>query len=612
MAKKASSQNIFVSWFLLYHGIAFLKHILAKFYDKTLTPDGPINLENLSQEDCEKIWDRVNNGFYFDKIYIIVPPEKTRLTISSITPAYRKEALLRDEIITASGSYKLWEKILDQNFSSIKDEISFIKQNFSSEEQELILSQYWRNIQHYSIADQIWWLENYSNLPKNYFKRFNFIKIRENEIKSFYDYKQVAEVLLKKIRKLAAENPEAKYIFQIGVSGHVITVAFNAIAHANLLPVNSRFIEAYDVKNTNPGHRFKKFHIHEIPTNLFEDIETSLKLYHPKPSSPKRLLIVNQFNTYIKQGFAILLLGERGIGKSHIAQNHSTSEKINFVPVNCASFINSEIAEAELFGYRKGAFTDAKKDKKGLIEEANNGILFLDEIHTLPKNVQFKLMRAFATDEQNRMTIRRIGDSKERKIKLKALILATNRTIDELKQVLLPDFFDRIAQLIIELPPLRETPEEIIPGFKEIWKGLKFETAYPFDDYPGKDKRLLNWIKSLPLYGNYRDLQRIAINYKAYLEFDKKTISLLPEKSAFEFTKNQFEKYMLNSETHQQPNPYFDENKTPNQALALFKKDYVAWAKKRFGTLKNAVRHFNQLKENNITYRTLQNWSKTK
>jgi transcriptional regulator with AAA-type ATPase domain len=221
-------------------------------------------------------------------------------------------------------------------------------------------------------------------------------------------------------------------------------------------------------------------------------------------------------------------------------------------------------------------------------------------------------MRAFATDEQNRMTIRRIGDSKERKIKLKALILATNRTIDELKQVLLPDFFDRIAQLIIELPPLRETPEEIIPGFKEIWKGLKFETAYPFDDYPGKDKRLLNWIKSLPLYGNYRDLQRIAINYKAYLEFDKKTISLLPEKSAFEFTKNQFEKYMLNSETHQQPNPYFDENKTPNQALALFKKDYVAWAKKRFGTLKNAVRHFNQLKENNITYRTLQNWSKTK
>ncbi len=304
-----------------------------------------------------------------------------------------------------------------------------------------------------------------------------------------------------------------------------------------------------------------------------------------------------------------MLLGERGTGKSHIVNKYANSENVKLIAANCASFIDSHIAESELFGYKKGAFTGAIKDKSGLIEQADGGILFLDEVHTLPKDIQFKLMRAFATDEENRMTIRRLGSTKEIKVKLKALIFATNKTIDELRDLLLPDFYDRIVQLVIELPPLRQTRNEIIPAFREIWKQLRFdELGYEFPQY---DKPFLNWIKSLTLFGNYRDLQRIAMNYKAYLDFPDELKKLLPYKSAFDYTKEQLSKYMLNSELSQQENKYFSTNKTPKEMLTEFRQDLANWAIKTFGSAQQAVKHFESLGEK-ITKETLYYWRNAK
>ena len=100
--------------------------------------------------------------------------------------------------------------------------------------------------------------------------------------------------------------------------------------------------------------------------------------------------------------------------------------------VNCGA-IPENLLESELFGHVKGAFTGAYSDKKGLLEEANGGVLFLDEIHHLSKMVQAKLMKALQTDKDNNMSIRRIGSNKETKIKCR-LVFATNRTINELKK----------------------------------------------------------------------------------------------------------------------------------------------------------------------------------
>ncbi len=603
-------QKILVSFFPLFHGLSFIKHTLAQFYIYQPNINSPnFYQKDISQEQAQQIWDKYNSGFMFDKIYILTPSDDF---FKKMTGHYsRKISLLyEDEIIKSDPIlFNAWKQVIEKNFSSIQQEVNFIKQTFP-ELQDKMIKLYWRNIQHYLPNDQIWWLENISNLPKEYFKRFNFLKVKKQF--DYRDYQSTTNTIYLMISKIIKDNPNSKIFINVGLSGNVITTVWFVLGQAGLLPENVSFFEAYDVKNSNPGHRFQKFYIKTFPKTIINQLVNQIKLYDFKPTTQIRAIIEDKFQTYLKQGFAILLLGERGIGKSYIAQKYSELEKLNFVAVNCASFIDSQIAEAELFGYKKGAFTDAKTDKKGLIEEANNGILFLDEIHTLPKTVQFKLMRAFATDEQNRMTVRRIGEKQERKITLKALILATNRTINELRQLLLPDFFDRIAQLIIELPPLRQTPEEIIPAFKQIWEQLRFNEFYFFYQFPGKDNLLLSWLKTLPLYGNYRDLQKIAINYKAYLDFPESLKQKLPEKSAFEYTKSQFENYLYNTKTNTLPNnPYFSTDKSIKQMLKEFKRDLAKWAINTFGTAKKAAEHFQKFSDS-ITQVTLYNWKNAK
>ena len=601
-------QKIFVSWFPIYHGMAFIKHILAQFYINQPPIEEPnFELKGIIQEESEEIWGIYNSGFMFDKVYIIYPDNKTHENLSGILSEYRRRSfLVNDEVLKSNRTWeKAWNDIMDKNFEHIQEEINYIDSTYPDIADQL-KKLYWRNIQHYYAEDQIWWLMNLSNLPEKYKRRFEFIKV--DNIRNPRDYKEVTTLIYNNFEKIQKAEGNAEYYINIGLAGVQVSTAWFAIGQAGLLPQKTRYLEAYDIKNSRKGKRFQSFYIKEVPTALIKDVLEKISLYDYKTTSKRQLISEGKFKTYLKQGFSILLLGERGIGKSHMAQKYAKDENIkNFIAVNCASFIDSHIAEAELFGYRKGAFTDAKEDKKGLIEAADGGILFMDEIHTLPKDIQFKLMRAFATDEENKMTIRRIGDTREKKIQLKALIFASNRTIEQLREVLLPDFFDRIAQLIIELPPLRQTPEIIPEAFKIIWEQLRFhEIGYEFNNYPGKDKQLLDWIQELPLYGNYRDLQKIAINYKTYLEFPKYLKEMIPQKTAFEYTKAMFIKYLTN--THKADcKEYFSEDKTHKQMLAEFKHDLAQWAINRFGSAPQAVKHFNSLGEK-ITQETLYKW----
>jgi DNA-binding NtrC family response regulator len=265
------------------------------------------------------------------------------------------------------------------------------------------------------------------------------------------------------------------------------------------------------------------------------------------------------------------------------------------------------LAESILFGYKKGAFTDAKEDRKGVFEEADKGILFLDEIHHLDKDVQAKLMKALQTDENNDFTIRRLGDKVERKIST-TLIFASNISISELHKRLLPDFYDRITQLVIELPSLRETPEDIPDEFEGIWRQMKFEQFYPFETTVKKDKQLFNWLKKLPLYGNYRDLQKIAIYYKTFLGFTDDIKKMLKQKSPFAFAKSEFEKYISYQESDEKFN-LFSDKKTIKEMEDCFKKQLADWAIDRFKGGPNAAKHFKSL-GGKTTHDTLYKWQK--
>lgn len=156
----------------------------------------------------------------------------------------------------------------------------------------------------------------------------------------------------------------------------------------------------------------------------------------------------------------ILLTGESGTGKSAVAQFiHQASGRAGaFVELNCAS-LPATLVESELFGVRKGAFTDAKEDRQGLFVAAKNGTIFLDEIGELSLESQPKLLSVVETRK-----IRPVGDSKQIPVNAR-LIAATNRSLEDALRAnqFRPDLYYRLNVIRVEIPPLRERREDIAP-----------------------------------------------------------------------------------------------------------------------------------------------------
>lgn len=200
----------------------------------------------------------------------------------------------------------------------------------------------------------------------------------------------------------------------------------------------------------------------------------------------------------------VLLNGETGTGKEVFAQaihNNSSRNKQPFIAVNCAAF-SKELLENELFGHKAGAFTGAIKDTRGILEEANGGTVFLDEIGEMAIDLQAKLLRVLETGQ-----FLKVGDSKSTTVNLR-IIAATNRNLqDEIKKGhFREDLYYRISVFQIYLPPLRERVSDI--------EELATYFVARFADKLNKKKTALSkeYLLALQLHpwkGNIRELKNV-------------------------------------------------------------------------------------------------------
>jgi DNA-binding NtrC family response regulator len=225
----------------------------------------------------------------------------------------------------------------------------------------------------------------------------------------------------------------------------------------------------------------------------------------------------------------VLLLGESGTGKNLVAQTiHYSSPHSpgRFVEINCSA-LPSQLLEAELFGYQKGAFTDARESKRGLIEVANGGTLFLDEIGDLSRELQAKLLNFL---ESRRF--RRLGGTEEIEVSQR-IITATNRNLEALvrEEVFRADLYYRISVATHALPPLREIKEDL-PALAEHFRDL-FNRE--FRKKVGRiSAEALKVMQAWEWPGNVRELRNVIERAMIFADGDELLESDLPELGAIE------------------------------------------------------------------------------
>ncbi len=201
---------------------------------------------------------------------------------------------------------------------------------------------------------------------------------------------------------------------------------------------------------------------------------------------------------------AALLEGESGTGKELLASviHRSSRVKGPFVAVNCGA-LPGPLLEAELFGHTKGAFTGATSERKGRFRQADGGTLFLDEIGEIPLQLQAKLLRALQSGE-----IQRLGQDHTEKVEVR-ILAATNRDLRRLAREggFREDLYYRLAAIRIELPPLRERAEEIVPLLDFFLE--RYGTAYG-RPIPALSPEARSALLRYPFPGNVRELENVA------------------------------------------------------------------------------------------------------
>lgn len=347
------------------------------------------------------------------------------------------------------------------------------------------------------------------------------------------DHKELFIFTANKLTEIRRENEKAEIIVNISPGTPAAQTALLLALQARFAGDKVRAFQGVPIaKRREPSDV-----AHEVPWNLLAElaavapkdnlsaITAAWDIEHAQ--SPRLREVFKLTRQYGGVPFPVLIIGERGTGKTEIARKlrEGFLEWKSRAPtdwnfhLNCAEYQGSDgnTLRSALFGHERGAFTGADKLRKGLLEEAEDDCVFLDEIHLMDRQAQGLLLLAL----QRKGSFRHLGGSKPIEAKFR-LIAATNRSRDDLRESLAPDFFDRISDLVIELPSLRDCREDL----GDIWRSVVFNACAEFAErdsarVPGGVDTLCAEFKphqtdiekgicSIQLPGNFRDLEKLA------------------------------------------------------------------------------------------------------
>ncbi len=220
-----------------------------------------------------------------------------------------------------------------------------------------------------------------------------------------------------------------------------------------------------------------------------------------------------------------LITGESGVGKELVARalhGRSTRSNKSFVAVNCGA-IPENLLESELFGHKRGAFTDAQSDRAGLFEQADGGVLFLDEIGELPLSLQVKLLRVLQDD-----TVRRIGDNRDIKVDVRITAATHRDLVAEVKAGRFrEDLYYRINVLHVHVPPLRERREDVTLLIDHFIEKNNARLGTRIRQITPEARRLL---MEYPWPGNVRELENTIERAMVLADGEALTEADLPER----------------------------------------------------------------------------------
>lgn len=330
--------------------------------------------------------------------------------------------------------------------------------------------------------------------------------LNKNKIElCFLDYKLPGANGMEILKEIKKFYPESEVILMTAYG--TIEMAVEAMKNGAIDFIQKPFTPQDLILRVNLFYKSMDLSKEKFGQDKFQEIVTEDK---------KMLKVIEEAKKVSSTNATILIRGESGTGKELLAQFiHKNSERKNMplVKVNCG-ILNENLLESEIFGHEKGAFTGAIKQKKGRIEVANGGSLFLDEIGDIPLPLQIKLLRVLQEGD-----FERVGSEKTQKADVR-WISATHRNLEEMvkERSFREDLFYRINVIPLNLPPLRERKGDIlllIDYFSKFFAKEHKKEKITFS------KEAMDYLLDYPWPGNIRELKNF-IEWATILFFGKK------------------------------------------------------------------------------------------